>query len=224
MAVQAISSAQPRNRLSRERVVRAAIAHADAVGLEALSMRKLAEELGVVPMALYRHVANKDDLIDGMVDVVFSEIGLPSGGADWKSAMRRRGISLRDVLARHRWAIGLLESRTNPGPANLRHHDAVLGSLRAAGFSVEMAAHAYSVLDGYIYGFALTKMNLPFDSTTDIAEAAQTMLEPFPLNEYPNLLEFITDHAMKPGYDYGDEFEYGLDLILDGLERAQLTG
>ena len=214
---------EPRTRLTRERVLRAAIAHADAGGLDALSMRKLAEELDVAPMALYRHVANKDDLIDGMVDVVFSEVGLPSIGPDWTTAMRQRAISLRDVLARHRWAIGLMESRRNPGPANLRHHDAVIGCLRAGGFDMALVAHAYSVLDGYIYGFALTKMNLPFESGDDVAEIAETMLEPFPVNEYPNLVEFLAKHVMKPGYDYGDEFEYGLDLILRGLEMARQT-
>ncbi|HTE65277.1 MAG TPA: TetR/AcrR family transcriptional regulator [Candidatus Binatia bacterium] len=220
MANGAISGSEPRRRLSRERVLQAAIAHADAEGLEALTMRTLAEMLEVAPMALYRHVANKEDLIDAMVDVVFSEIGVPSGGGDWKTAMRQRAISVRDALSRHRWAIGLMESRRNPGPANLRHHDAVIGRLRAAGFSIEMAAHAYSLLDGYIYGFALTKMNLPFESTAEVADVAKTMLQPFPINEYPNLVEFITEHAMQPGYDYGDEFEYGLDLILDGLDRA----
>jgi AcrR family transcriptional regulator len=223
MATRTISRGEPRNRLSRERVLRAAIAHADAGGLEALSMRTLAEVLGVAPMALYRHVANRDDLVDGMVDLVFSEIDLPSASQDWNVAMRQRAISVRDVLARHRWAIGLMESRVNPGPANLRHHDAVIGSLRAAGFDMAMVAHAYSLLDGYIYGFALTKMNLPFESGDDVAEMAQTMLEPFPVNEYPNLMAFITEHAMKPGYDFGDEFEYGLDLILDALERARAT-
>jgi AcrR family transcriptional regulator len=206
--------------MSRERVLLTAIAQADAGGLEALTMRMLAEELEVAPMALYRHVANKDDLVDAMVDTVFSEIGVPSGAGDWKSAMRRRAISVRDALSRHRWAIGLMESRRSPGPANLRHHDAVIGRVRAAGFSIEMAAHAYSLLDSYIYGFALTKMNLPFDTSEEVAEVAQTMLQQFPVNEYPNLVEFITEHAMKPGYDYGDEFEYGLDVILDGLERA----
>jgi AcrR family transcriptional regulator len=201
-------------------VLAVAIAHADAGGLDALSMRKLAEELDVAPMALYRHVANKDDLIDGMVDVVFREVGLPSIGPDWRTAMRQRAISLRDVLARHRWAIGLMESRRNPGPANLRHHDAVIGSLGAGGFDMAMVAHAYSVLDAYIYGFALTKMNLPFESGDDVAEIAETMLEPFPVNEYPNLMAFLTEHVMKPGYDFGDEFEYGLDLILAGLAQA----
>jgi AcrR family transcriptional regulator len=221
MATSARTSPEARTRLTRERVLRAAIAQADALGLDALTMRTLAESLEVAPMALYRHVASKDDLIDAMIDVVFGEIGLPSGGADWKTAMRQRAISLRDVLARHRWAIGLMESRRNPGPANLRHHDAVIGKLRAAGFEIGMVAHAYSLLDGYIYGFALTKMNLPFDTSDEVVEVAQTILEPFPVNEYPNLAEFITEHAMEPGYDYGVEFEYGLDLILDGLERVQ---
>jgi len=137
--------------------------------------------------------------------------------------MRQRAISVRDVLSRHRWAIGLMESRTNPGPANLRHHDAVIGSLRAAGFDMEMTAHAYSLLDSYIYGFALTKMNLPFDTSQEIAQVAQSMLQPFPLDEYPNLVEMLTEHVMKPGYDYGDEFEYGLDVILDGFERVRGT-
>jgi AcrR family transcriptional regulator len=223
MATNARVGAEARGRLSRERVLRAAIAHADTGGLEALTMRQLAEMLGVAPMALYRHVASKDDLVDAMVDVVFSEIGVPAGGGDWKSAMRRRAIGVRDALLRHRWAIGLMESRRRPGPANLRHHDAVIGRLRAAGFSVEMAAHAYSALDSYIYGFALTKMSLPFDTSDEIADVARDMLEPFPANEYPNLVEFINEHAMKPGYDYGDEFEYGLELILDGLETAQRT-
>jgi AcrR family transcriptional regulator len=193
---------------------------ADAAGLEALSMRQLAGVLQVAPMALYHHVANKDDLIDAMIDVVFSEIGLPSGGADWKIAMRERGMALRDVLVRHRWAVGLMESRRRPGPANLRHHDAVIGKLRAAGFDVAMVAHAYSVLDGYIYGFALTHLNLAFDTRDEMAAMAQDMFEPFPVNEYPNLAEFVTDHVMQPGYAYEDEFAYGLDLILNGLEKA----
>ena len=221
MATRATPIEEQRSRLSRERVLRAAVAHADAGGLEALTMRQLADILGVAPMALYRHVANKDDLVDAMVDVVFSEIGVPSGGGDWKTSMRRRAVAVRDALARHHWAIGLMESRRTPGPATLRHHDAVIGRLRAAGFSVEMAAHAYSLLDSYIYGFALTKMSLPFDSTEEVADVAQEMLEPFPVNEYPNLVEFLSEHVMKPGYNYADEFEYGLDLILDGLEAAR---
>ena len=223
MTTRTISRTKPRSRLSRERMLLAAIAQVDEGGLEALSMRKLAEVLDVAPMALYRHVADKEDLVDGMIDVVFSEIDLPSSGGDWRTSMRQRAISLRDVLLRHRWAIGLMEARANPGPANLRHHDAVIGSLRAAGFDMAMVAHAYSLLDGYIYGFALTKMNLPFEGGDDVAEIAQTMLQPFPVGEYPNLVAFITEHAMKAEYDYGDEFEYGLDLILDGLDRIWNT-
>ena len=221
MATQVRSGKDTRNRLSRERVLRAAIEQADAVGLDAVSMRKLADVLDVAPMALYRHVASRDDLVDGMVDIVFGEVALPSSGTDWKHSMRRRAVSLRDVLSGHRWAIGLMESRRNPGPANLRHHDAVIGCLRAAGFDMAAAATAYSLLDAYIYGFALTKMNLPFDTTTDIAEMAESMLEPFPAGQYPNLAAFIMEHAMKPGYDFADEFEIGLDVILDGLERIQ---
>ena len=210
--------------LSRELVLQTALKLADAGGIEALSMRKLGQALGVEAMAMYYHFANKEEVLDGIVDLVFAEVDLPVAGADWRTAMRQRAISLRDVLARHRWAIGMMESRRNPGPANLRHHDAVIGNLRAAGFDMAMAAHAYSVLDGYIYGFALTKMNLPFEDTAEITEVAEDMLAPFAPGAYPNLLEFITEHAMKPDYDFADEFEYGLDLILDGLERARGSG
>ena len=212
--------AQRREPLTRERVLQAAIKLADQGGLESLSMRKLGQELGVEAMALYYHFKNKDEVLDNMIDLVFSEIDLLPSGADWKTAMRQRAISAREVLSRHRWAIGLIESRTNPGPANLRHHDAVIGCLRAAGFDMEMAAHAYALLDSYLYGFALTKMNLPFESAEEAAEMAQRMIQPFLLDEYSNLLEMLTEHVMKPGYEYGDEFAFGLDLILDCLERA----
>jgi AcrR family transcriptional regulator len=209
--------------LTRELVLQTALRLADQGGLESLSMRKLGQELGVEAMALYYHFANKDEVLDGIVDLVWAEIDLPVAGDEWRTAMRQRAISVRDVLARHRWAIGLMESRRNPGPANLRHHDAVIGTLRAAGFEMAMVAHAYSLMDGYIYGFALTKMNLPFDATNDITEMAQTMLEPFPEGEYPNMVAFITEHAMQPGYDFADEFEWGLDVLLDGVEREQAS-
>jgi AcrR family transcriptional regulator len=213
------STANVRGRLSRDRVLRAAIEHADAGGLEALTMRTLAEMLDVAPMALYRHVASKDDLIDAMVDAVFAEIGVPSGGADWRASMRRRAIAVREALARHPWAVGLMESRRTPGPANLRHHDSVISRLRAAGFDVASTAHAYSLLDSYIYGFAMTKAKLPFETSEQVGDVAAAMLAPFPANEYPNLVEFLAEHVMKPGYDYENEFTSGLDLILDGLER-----
>jgi AcrR family transcriptional regulator len=220
MATDAVENAEPRQRLTRERILRAALAHADAGGLETLTMRTLADMLGVAPMALYRHVSNKDDLIDAMVDVVFSEVGVPAGGGDWKTSMRKRAVAVREALTRHPWAVGLMEARRSPGPANLRHHDAVLGRLRAAGFDVAMAGHAYSLMDSYVYGFALTKINLPFEPAT-AGEVAETMLAPFPANEYPNLVEFLSEHVLAPGYDYADEFEYGLDLILDGLDAAR---
>jgi AcrR family transcriptional regulator len=210
----------PRTPLSRERVLRAAVDFADQNGRGSLSMRKLGEALGVEAMSLYNHVANKDELLDGMVDLVFGEIDLPSSGADWKTAMRRRAVSVRQALSRHRWAIGLMESRTSPGPATLRHHDAVIGSLRAAGFSVEMAAHAFSVLDSYIYGFALQEASLPFETGEETAELAQAILKQMPPDEYPHLTELTVEHILQPGYDYGNEFEFGLNLILDGLARA----
>ncbi|CAN5134526.1 TetR/AcrR family transcriptional regulator C-terminal domain-containing protein [soil metagenome] len=210
----------PRIPLSRERVLVAAIALADDNGIESLSMRKLADAVGLQAMSLYNHVANKGDLLDGMIDVVFSEIELPSGEDSWKTAMRQRAISVRTVLSRHRWAIGLMESRTSPGPATLRHHDAVIGCLRDAGFSLELAAHAYSLLDSYIYGFALQERGLPFDTPEETAALAQAILAQFPVDTYPRLAEFTFGHVLQPGYDYGNEYEFGLDLILDGVERA----
>lgn len=207
--------------LSRERVLIAAVALADEGGINSLTMRKLGDTLGVEAMSLYNHVANKDDLLDGMIDVVFSEIDLPPGGTDWKTAMRRRGISAREVLSRHRWAVGLMESRSSPGPATLGHHDAVIGHLRDAGFSIELTAHAYSALDSYIYGFALQEPNLPFDSPQETAEVAQAMMARFSDGEYPHLSELAVEHVLKPGYDYGKEFEFGLELILDGLEKLR---
>jgi AcrR family transcriptional regulator len=209
-----------RTPLTRDRVLEAAVAFADANGREALTMRKLGEALGVEAMSLYNHVANKDQLLDGMVDLVFAEIGLPAAGTGWKAAMRDRAIAARHVLARHRWAIGLMESRTSPGPATLRHHDAVLGCLRGAGFSVELTAHAASAIDSYLYGFALQEATLPFDTVDQTAEVAATIMAAMAPGEYPYLTEIAVEHVLKPGYDYGDEFEFGLDLVLDGLERA----
>jgi hypothetical protein len=155
-----------------------------------------------------------------MVDLVFGEIDLPSGGAGWKAAMRQRAISARQVLSRHRWAIGLMESRSSPGPATLRHHDAVIGVLREGGFSVEMAAHAFSILGSYIYGFAMQEAGLPFETEEESAELAQTIMGQFSTDEYPHLTELAVEYVLQPGYSYGNEFEFGLDLILDGLERA----
>lgn len=210
----------PRVPLTRDRVLHAAVALADESGSESLSMRKLGEAVGVEAMSLYHHVANKEDLLDGMIDVVFAEIALPSAGEDWKTAMRQRALSARRVLSHHGWAIGFMESRSSPGQATLRHHDAVLGCLRGAGFSVELAAHAFSVLDSYIYGFALQERSLPFHTPQETVELAESILAGVPADDYPHLAELTTQHVLQPGYDYGNEFEFGLDLILDGLERT----
>jgi AcrR family transcriptional regulator len=213
--------AKPRAPLTRERVLQTAMGIADQEGLDSLTMRRLGQKLGVEAMSLYNHVANKDDLLDGMVDIAFSEIDLSSNGADWKAIMRRRAMSAREMLARHPWAVGLMESRATAGPANLRHHDSVVGSLRKAGFSIEMAAHAYSLMDSYIYGFALQQMNMPVGARKQDPEAAQTFLRRFRADDYPYLAEMVVEHAMKSGYDYADEFEFGLDLILNGLQRLR---
>jgi AcrR family transcriptional regulator len=221
VATQTAVSARPRAPLSRERVLRAALALADEGGIEALTMRRLGERLQVEAMSLYNHIAGKDDILDGIVDLVFGEIEVPSDGGDWKTAMRRRAISARDVLVRHPWAPSLMQSRTKPGPATLRHHDSVIGSLREAGFSIDMAAHAFSVMDGYIYGYALQLVNLPSHTSAESAELAETILRELPAHKYPYLAEMIIEHAMKPGYDYAEEFDFGLDLILDGLENLR---
>lgn len=211
--------ADNRARLSREKVLRAAVALADGDGIESLTMRKLGEKLGIEAMSLYNHVANKSDLLDGMIDIVFSEIDLPSEGG-WLAIMRTRAISARAALLRHPWAIGLMESRTTPGPATLHHHDAVIGTLRAAGFTMELIAHAFSALDSYIYGFAMQQQNLPLGSGEETAKLAQAIMARFASGEYPNLTALAVEHVMQPGYDYGDEFTFGLDLLLDGLDRA----
>jgi AcrR family transcriptional regulator len=207
--------------LSRERVIVEAVALADENGIGMLTMRRLADRLHVEPMSLYHHVANKDEILDGMVDVVFSEIELPSAHTGWKVAMRERAASARDALRRHPWAIGQMESRLTPGPATLRHHDAVIGCLRTAGFTIELAAHAFSAIDSYLYGFAMQELGLPFSTPEETAEMAETFLAQFPAAEFPHLAELTTEHVLVPGYDYGDEFAFGLELILEGLERSR---
>jgi AcrR family transcriptional regulator len=185
-------------------------------------MRRVAQELGVEAMSLYHHVPNKDAILDGVVDVVFAAIELPRAECDdWRDAMRTRAASARTVLSRHRWALGLVDSRRNPGPATLRHHDAVLGVLRSAGFTLPMAAHAVSLIDSYISGFVLQEANLPVKTPSDLQEVAGGILEDLPPDDLPYLTEMIVDHALQPGYDYLREFSYGLDLILDALEARR---
>jgi AcrR family transcriptional regulator len=213
-----------RTPLNRERVLRAAIALADSAGFESLTMRRLGEELGVEAMSLYKHVANKSDLLDGMTDAVFGEIELPAPGTPWRAAMRDRALSARAALNRHPWATALMSSRTSPGPATLRHHDAVIGALRGGSFSVALAAHAFSAIDSYVYGFALQEATLPFDTAEETAEVASAIFAGMSPEQYPHFTELTVQHVLQPGYDYSDEFEFGLDLILDGLERAHAGG
>jgi AcrR family transcriptional regulator len=204
-------------------VLETAVTLADRHGIEWLSMRKLADEPGVAAMSLYYYVPNKVELIDGMIDIVFSEIEPPSLEHDWKTAMRRRAISTRQALNRHRWAVGHMEGRTTHGPANLRLHNAVLGSLRAAGFSIEMTVHAYSVQDAYIYGFALQETDMASETADDFAAEAQRQMREYEavLAEYPHLVEVVGGYVAKSGYDYATEFLFGLDLILDALDKRR---
>ena len=171
--------------LSRERVLRGAMAVADAGGIRSLTIRSLAQELGVKPMSVYHYVANKEEIIDGIVDLVFGEIDLPSPDEDWRTEMHRRAASARHVLRRHPWAIPLLQSRTAPGPATLRHLDAVIGCLRGAGFSVEMTAHAYALIDSYVYGFALSEASLPINGPESVAGVAESMMQRFSTGDTP---------------------------------------
>jgi AcrR family transcriptional regulator len=206
-----------RSPLSRDTVLAGAVELADQIGVEPLTLRKLATQLGVKPMSIYYHVANKDEIIDGMVDAVFAEIEMPPPETPWREAMRTRAHSAREALRRHPWAAGMLDSRTNPGPANLGHHDAVLACLRRNGFSLAMAGHAFAVLDAYIYGFALQESALPGAGGEELVETADDLMATF-AEHYPHLAEFTAEHVMQPGYRFGDEFDFGLELVLDGLE------
>ena len=205
--------------LGRERIVAAAVELADAGGFDSLSMRNLAEELGAGTMALYRHVANKEDLLDHMVDLVFSEMYPPAIRGAWKRELRERGISARAALQRHPWAVGLMESRMQPGPASAKHHNATMGCLREAGFPFRDAVHAYSLLDSYTYGFALQEQTIPFETPEGSADMATTTVGDRGA-DYPYLAEVVVELA-KQGYDYTEEFVFGLDFILDGLERLR---
>ena len=209
--------------LSRPRVVVGAVRLADREGVDGLSMRRLADALGVGAMSLYRYVASREDLLDAMINVVFEEIELPVEQTDWQSAIRGRSASARQVLALHRWAIGLMESRTSPGPAHLRHREAVTACLRRAGFSVVMATHANWLLDVYVYGFALQEASLPFDSADEFADMAEGVYLPqLPPAEFPYLHESAAA-LVAAGYDPAEEFTFGLDLVLSALEPLRAS-
>lgn len=209
-----------RGPLTKERVLQGALGLADEIGVEAFTMRRLAAALGVKPMTIYHHVPGKEQILDGIVDMVFAQIELPPAGLAWKGAIRRRCISAREVLRRHPWAPPLMESRTSPGPASLRHHDAVIGCFRQGGLSIAMTAHAYAIVDAFVYGFALQEASLPFGGQEEIGAIAEQIIAALPAETYPYFTELTTHHVLQPGYGFGQSFDVGLDLILDGLERA----
>jgi AcrR family transcriptional regulator len=219
--VAAPRSRSPRPPLSRERVLATAVGMADHDGLDGLTMRKVGEALGVEAMSLYNHVANKGDLLDGMVDVVFGEIDLPTDPAvGWKEAMRTRCRSARQVLRRHPWAVALMDSRRSPGPANLGHHDAMLGVLIEAGLSLPLAGHAFATLDSYTYGFALQESVIPVSDAATTAELATEIVDAHGADAYPNMARFTAEYVVVDGYDFANEFDWGLEVVLDGIERA----
>jgi AcrR family transcriptional regulator len=212
-----------RTPLTRDAVLNGALRLADEIGVEAFTIRRLAAALDTKPMSIYHHVPSKDEILDGIVDLVFAEIELPAKDVDWRTAIRARYVSARAVLNRHAWAPPLMESRTSPGPQSLRHHDAVLGALRR-GLSLPMTAHAYAILDAYLYGFTLQEASLPFSTGEEVEEVADSLAETMSAEAYPHLTEMIVHDVRTPGYSFGAHFEYGLDLILDALSVAQRAG
>lgn len=213
---------KPRDPLNKGRILRAAIQIADENGIDALSMRRLGEALSVEAMSLYKHVSNKDDVLDGIVDIVVGEITLPAIEGDWRAELRRRSISAHEVLMRHPWATPLVVSRINVGPAMLRYLDATIGCLRNAGFSFAMADHAWNAIDSYIYGFTFQKLNHPVQPT-DYAKMAKAFLPMIPEDTYPYMNEGARQVA-EGKHDGLVYVEFGLDLILDGLARLLASG
>lgn len=205
--------------LTRERVLRAAVAIADAEGLAALSMRRLGREVGVEAMSLYNHVASKDDLLGGVADLVAAEFEVPESGSEWREGLRRSAHSTHEVLLRHPWAAALLESRPDPGPDRLRYLNAVLGTMRRNGFPVEVAYHAFRILDSYVYGYTLQEVAWPFEES-DMSDVAADMLARPELDAFPHLTE-MGRYVRDGGHDPAADFDVGLDLVLDGLDRMR---
>lgn len=205
--------------LSRAQVLASAVALADEIGIEALTIRKLATAMDTKPMSIYRHVPSKEEIVDGMVDRVFAEIERPSTEGDWLAAVRQRCVSARAVLNRHPWAAPLMESRTSPGPETLGHHDAVVGCLRRGGLSWQMIAQANAMLDAYTYGFALLEASLPSHAEGEFVGAVKDIASALDADAYPNLVGFTVEHVFQPGYDFSDTFEVGLDIILEAVSN-----
>ncbi|WP_307854134.1 TetR/AcrR family transcriptional regulator C-terminal domain-containing protein [Nocardioides palaemonis] len=215
----ASSSARPA--LSRDRVVALAVALADADGVAALSMRALARGLGVEAMSLYHHVDGKEGLLDAMVDAVFAEVHAPRVGGDWRTELRARSLTGREVLRRHRWAVGLMDSRRTPGPATIAHHDAVLGCLMADGFDLAATGTAVALLDAHLYGFVLQEIALPFETEDELAAVGAEILGDEVREAFPHFTAFAEGQALQPGYSFGREFEPTLDLTLDAVARLR---
>ena len=219
MAAQPSPTEAPRTPLSRERVFEAAIRLADERGIESLTMRRLAQEVGVEAMSLYHYVASKDELLNGMTDVVLSEFDLPGPESEWKSALRRTALSAYEVLVRHPWAASLVLTSTGVSPARLRYMNSILGTLRGAGFSADMTDHAYHALESHIMGFTLWEVGMDLGTSEDLAGLATSFLQQLPRDELPHLAEHIEQHLKPRDPDDEGEFAFGLTLILDGLER-----
>jgi AcrR family transcriptional regulator len=214
---------EPRLPLSRERILQAALTLADKDGIESLSMRKLARTLGFEAMSLYNYVANKDDVIDGILDLVLAETELPSSEAPWDEAIRSSAISVHDALRRHPWACTLLISSGHIRPGRLRYMDALLGRLREAGFDPDATYHAYHVLDGHISGFSLWENSHSY-TPADTADFVERFEEFVPRDTYPDLNEHARQHFAEGPHREVSAFEFGLDLILDGLRVIRPTG
>jgi AcrR family transcriptional regulator len=195
-----------------------ALTVADNEGIQAVTMRRLARELGVEAASLYHHVDSKDQILDGLVDVVAAEIEPPQSFGDWREAISQRARHTREVLRRHPWAVALMASRTTPGPATLRLLEAGIGYFREDGFSVEAAAHAISAVDSYVHGFVLQEVNLPFRDESELAAMTGAIMDQFPRADFPYLFELTIDHVLQPGYNYGNEFDVGLEVVLDGVD------
>ena len=203
--------------------MRAAVALADEEGIESLSMRKLGQKLGVEAMSLYNHVANKDDLHAGIVELVLGEVEDPPAGDDWKEAIRRTAVSSHDAFVRHRWACGLMMRGTTASPIRMRWMEAVLRTFRQAGFSADLTHHAYHALDSHITGFTLWQVSMPFETKDELVDMAEGFLREIPADEYPHVVEHAEQHIAPSSPDGKSEFEFGLDLVLDGLERLRAT-
>jgi AcrR family transcriptional regulator len=214
---------EPRAPLSKERVLRAAVEFADANGIEALSMRRLAKELGVEAMSLYNHVANKDEILAGIVEIVASEVEVPADPANWKASIRQSAISAHDAFIRHRWACPLMMSTVAMIPSRMRWMEGLLATLRQAGFSPNLTHHAYHALDSHITGFTLWQVSMPFETKAELVDLAEGFLQQIPADEYPYVIEHAEQHIAPSSPDGKSEFEFGLDLILDGLERLRET-